>query len=195
MTRRRRIALLVLAAALALAAAYWCLAYGPRGLQRYPPRETSPYTLPFEGERWVCQGNNGCISHSGVLEFGYDFYMPQGTPVLCARPGVVRACRDDLDAIGTRAPANFVLVDHGDGTLAWYGHLRKGGVRVKPGERVERGQDIARSGWTGRAMIPHLHFEAIRDAPGARETIPLTFRDVAGDGIPRAPWFTRRAAR
>src|SRR5205814_4679333 len=124
-----------------------------------------------------------------------DFYLPQGTPVLAARPGVVRSTRDDADAIGPSAPANFVLVDHGDGTLAWYGHLRKGGALVVRGDRVERGQELALSGWTGRALLPHLHFEVIRDAPGARETLPVTFSDAAGDGIPRAPCLAWRCAR
>src|SRR5207237_10013760 len=132
------------------------------------------------------------ISHFDSIEFAYDFYMPEGTDVLAARGGVVRATRGDVPdrKIGREAPANYVSVDHGDGTVGWYFHLKQGGPLVKPGERVERGQRIALSGWTGRAMIPHLHFEVTTEA-GARETIPITFSDAAGDGIPRPPFFAR----
>jgi murein DD-endopeptidase MepM/ murein hydrolase activator NlpD len=168
----------------------WVGCFGPRDLWRYPPKIESPYRLPFEGERWVCQGNNGMFSHfRGRLEFAYDFYMPEGTAVLAARGGVIRATRDHLTEHGYQLPANFVSVDHGDGTLGWYLHLEKGGALVRPGERVEQGQRIARSGFTGNALLPHLHFEVTRDAPGARETVPVTFADAAGDGIPRAPWL------
>lgn len=169
------------------ALALWIGCCGPRGLDRYPPREGSPYRLPFAGRRWVCQGNNGVISHNGAQEFAYDFYMREDTPVLAARAGTVIATRADRDTIGTSAPANFVAVDHGDGTVAWYLHLRKGGVLVAVGARVGEGAEIARSGWTGRAMIPHLHFHVTRGEGG--ETIPVTFRDAEGDGIPRAPFF------
>ncbi len=186
--RARPVILLVVAAAFGA----WGLRCGPRDLERYPPKETSPYRLPFDGRRWVCQGNNGTISHFGAGEFAYDFYMPEGTPVLAARAGVVRSTRADRDSIGTDAPANFVCVDHGDGTLGWYLHLRKDGVLVAPGARVEPGQKIALSGWTGRALIPHLHFDVTHDRPGTRETIPVTFSDGGGDGIPRAPWCEGR---
>lgn len=161
---------------------------GPRGLERYPAKAASLYRLPFEGTRWVCQGNNGYLSHFEDDEYAYDFYMPEGTPVLAARGGVVRDTRADRNEIGTSKPANFVLVDHGDGTLGYYVHLQKGGVRVVRGQRVLQGDLVGLSGWTGRALIPHLHFEVIRDVPGSRITVPVTFADAPGDGIPRAPW-------
>jgi murein DD-endopeptidase MepM/ murein hydrolase activator NlpD len=62
-------------------------------------------------------------------------------------------------------------------------------VLVKPGQRVQRGDEIGRSGWTGIALIPHLHFH-VTDAHG--DTVPVTFSDIDGDGIPRAPWFVGR---
>jgi murein DD-endopeptidase MepM/ murein hydrolase activator NlpD len=183
---------LAFAAVFLAAVGLWIGCCGPRNLERYPKKETSPYRLPFAGSRWVCQGNNGVISHSGGIEFAYDFYMPEGTDVLAARGGVVLATRGDVPdrRIGRDQPANYVAIDHGDGTVGWYLHLKQGGPLVKPGERVERGQRIALSGWTGRAMIPHLHFEVTSGSEG-RTTIPVTFADADGDGIPRAPFFAR----
>src|SRR5438046_940695 len=91
--------------------ALWMARCGPRHLEQYPPREKSPYRLPFEGRRWVCQGNNGVISHHGAQEFAYDFYMPENTPVRAARDGTVIATCNDRDSIGLNAPANYVAID------------------------------------------------------------------------------------
>jgi murein DD-endopeptidase MepM/ murein hydrolase activator NlpD len=189
-TRRRRRAFAPLALVALGALAAWGACCGPRHPERYPPRATSPYRLPFAGRRLVCQGNNGAISHHGWEEFAYDFYMPEDTPVLAARGGRVIRAVNDHDSFGFDAPANLVAVDHGDGTVGWYLHLRKGGALVAPGALVRRGDEIARSGWTGRALIPHLHFHVTRGEHG--ETIPVTFADADGDGIPRAPWWTGR---
>jgi murein DD-endopeptidase MepM/ murein hydrolase activator NlpD len=164
----------------------WFALYGPRHLSRYPKVEGSPYVLPFRGPRWVCQGNNGIFSHHGWQEFAYDFYMPEDTPVFAARAGVVVETRADSNVIGFHAPGNYVLVEHSDRTFGWYYHLRKDGVLVARKQIVRQGEEIARSGWTGIALIPHLHFQ-VTDPEG--NTIPVVFSDVPGDGIPRAPWF------
>lgn len=185
---RCRVARRVLAASLAVLLV-WLGSCGPRGLDRYPAREGSPYRLPFHGRRWVCQGNNGVVSHHGWQEFAYDFSLPEDTPILAAREGVVVETRGDREGFGPDRPANHVAVEHADGTRAWYLHLRKVGVLVKVGQRVAQGQEIARSGWTGRAMIPHLHFH-VTDRPGS--SIPVTFADADADGIPRSPWFAGR---
>jgi murein DD-endopeptidase MepM/ murein hydrolase activator NlpD len=50
-----------------------------------------------------------------------------------------------------------VEVDHGHGITTVYAHASE--VLVQPGQRVERGDVIARVGETGRATGPHLHFE------------------------------------
>ncbi len=161
--------------------------YGPRNLDRYPDRASSPYLLPFEaGTRARCvQGNNGLVSHNGKGEFAYDFFMPTGTTVHAARAGVVVGVKEDSNAImsGKGSGNNYVRVRHEDGTIASYLHLQQGGALVKVGQQVAQRERIALSGNTGRSMMPHVHFHVRQ---GGRQ-IPVTFRDVkTGRGIPRS---------
>ena len=87
------------------------------------------------------------------------------------------------DGNGRHAEDNLITVDHGDGTIGWYLHLRQGGSFVKPGQRVRQGEAIGASGNVGMSLLPHLHFD-VTDDGGV--LLPVTFADVASDtGIPR----------
>ena len=80
---------------------------------------------------------------------GLDFAVPKGTPVFAANAATV------LLASPLYFEGNCVVLDHGQGLLSLYLHLSE--IKVKPGERVEGGQEIGLSGGTGRATGPHLH--------------------------------------
>jgi len=115
----------------------------------------------------------------GVLTYdghrGTDFQvrdlarMRVGVPVVAAAPGVVRSVRDAMpdtgkkayDARGEtdRALGNAVAVEHGNGWTTFYGHLRSGSVKVRPGDRVAAGQILGQVGFSGDTEFPHLHFE------------------------------------
>jgi murein DD-endopeptidase MepM/ murein hydrolase activator NlpD len=68
---------------------------------------------------------------------------------------------------------NTTVLDLGHGQFAHYMHLKPGSLRVKSGERVRRGQVIARVGNSGSSFEPHLHFEVT--------TSPLA---IVGEGLP-----------
>lgn len=55
--------------------------------------------------------------------------------------------------------ANYVIIDHGDGTTAEYFHLYKNTITVRAGEHVEQGQVIGQVGSSGCSTGPHLHFK------------------------------------
>lgn len=73
------------------------------------------------------------------------------------------------------ADGNSIVLDLGRGRYALYAHLRAGSITVKAGDRVKRGQAIARVGNSGNTLAPHLHFH-VMDSP-----LPL-----ASSGLPYA---------
>ncbi len=148
------------------------------------------YALPFpRGQTFsVLQGFHGGFSHHGSNEFAVDFDCPVATPVLAARPGIVVVANATAQGSGTTPEfleykrTNFVIVMHDDGTLGEYMHLAPASVQVKPGQRVERGQELALSGNTGFSSTPHLHFQvmtAARDGITAR-SFPFTMAVAPG---------------
>ena len=56
------------------------------------------------------------------------------------------------------------MVDLGGGRFAFYAHLQKGSLKVRPGDRVRRGEVIARLGNSGNTSAPHLHFHIVDNA-------------------------------
>lgn len=159
------------------------------GSARTVPDETVRYAMPFGGDvpRCVGQGMEGGITHVGPFRFAIDFDMPEGTPVVAAREGVVLLAEDGHGPGGPDPrflrEVNRVVIAHADGTLARYVHLRKG-LAVKPGQRVAAGQRLGDSGSSGQASAPHLHFDVgILEAEAEGFSIPVRFGDAAGEGI------------
>jgi len=75
---------------------------------------------------------------------------------------------------------NHVILNLGGGRFAAYGHLQTGSVRVRVGQRVRRGQVLARVGNTGPSGGPHLHFQ-VSDGPQplASDGLPFVFRQFS----------------
>lgn len=144
--------------------------------------------LPFsEGTTCeVYQGHGGEFSHSRLNYYAWDFGLPHGSPVCAAAPGRVVRVKQDSDEGGLEPKhfntGNVVILDHGRGLFTQYLHLQQGSACVIEGQLVSGGQMIARSGNTGYSSVPHLHFQ-VQDASG--QSLPATFLDVSGDGIPR----------
>jgi len=154
--------------------------------------ETEPdpdfvYAVPFGGfaRRPLIQGFDGEGTHLGSMRYSLDFGMPEGTPVLAAREGVVLYLQDGFTE-GRADPrllerANLVVVAHEDGTMASYGHLRAG-LSVAVGDTVSEGELLGMSGRTGFAGQPHLHFHVgVRMLGEPGRTIPIRMRDRDGE--------------
>jgi len=72
--------------------------------------------------------------------------------VEAADAGVVAYTGNELHSYG-----NLILIKHADGWISAYAHCDQ--LLVKRGDKVARGQVIARVGSTGNVSEPQLHFE------------------------------------
>lgn len=104
---------------------------------RYPP-QAHRYPLPWRGGPFrMTQGPNGTFSHTDAKSrYAMDIAMPEGTPIIAARSGVVVKTENEQAGRGSDASGNFVRVRHDDGTEGVYLHLKQGSVSVRAGQRV-----------------------------------------------------------
>ena len=107
--------------------------------------------------------------------------------VLAAGTGVAAAAsaRTWRPRENTRDPAgNHVVLQLGNGEHALLAHLRRGSLRVKPGQRVRQGDALGRCGNSGNSSEPHLHFHVQDRAKlfGPARGLPVEFRDYAANG-------------
>ncbi|HJU19147.1 MAG TPA: M23 family metallopeptidase, partial [Stellaceae bacterium] len=91
----------------------------------------------------------------GTRNEGVNIAAPRDAPVKAADAGVVAYVGNELRGYG-----NLILIKHAQGWISAYAHC--GAVLVKRGEKVHRGQVIARVGATGDVREPQLHFELRR---------------------------------
>ncbi len=91
---------------------------------------------------------------------------------------------------------NFVLLDLGQGRHALYAHLQPGSLRVKPGDRVKRGQVLGLVGNSGNSTEPHLHFHLTNGvSPLTSEGVPYVFDSFEAAGQPRTNEIPMQNAR
>lgn len=159
--------------------------------------------LPFRGSWLVTQGHDGEHTHQGAWRHGLDFEVAdrQGRrhretgqssqdwlcyrlPALAPAAGtvvrVVDGCKDQApgDADTESNWGNVVVVHHGPGVFSLIAHLSFGTIAVREGQVVAAGQELGRVGSSGRAPVPHLHFQLQATPMIGDPTIPLEFGDV-----------------
>ena len=142
-----------------------------------------PYRAPFAvaNEHQISQSFPVGITHTTPDSwYAVDIAMPIGTDIYAARGGMVFEVastnfRGGTDPDEDAASANIVRIMHDDGSHAVYAHLNWNSIRVRPGDRVERGEYIADSGNTGFTTGPHLHFAVMINRGMRLESVPVTF--------------------
>ena len=136
---------------------------------------------PTEGQRIRCEDYMGRIfpycydGHLGsdfILLGGFET-MDQGSArVQSALAGVVIDIEDghydrchadaltaDVSCDGYPMQANYVTIEHDNGWITDYYHLKSGSITVSIGERVNCGTLLGLIGSSGYSSAPHLHFE------------------------------------
>lgn len=124
-------------------------------LLAHPAPETKTITSPYGWRR---------RPFSGRIQFhkGIDYAAPLGSPVVAANDGVVikvvSGCRDFRNRSCGSQYGNWVEIDHGNGMVAIYAHLRQNSITIKKGMKVKRNQKIAKVGSSGWSTGAHLDF-------------------------------------
>lgn len=148
----------------------------------YAATHPSPFTfkLPLKGEwhalvdetqhhqkkHWAVFAYDIVVQTDGRLHVGLNVkenHFAWERPVFAIADGIIEEAKDKYNdhPIGRPGPgtfANLVRLDCGGGVYADYVHLRQGSLVVKKGDKVERGQVLARVGNSGASGVPHLHF-------------------------------------
>jgi murein DD-endopeptidase MepM/ murein hydrolase activator NlpD len=101
---------------------------------------------------------------------GMDIVAPRGTPILAPADGRV------VDVGRQVGYGKLVTIDHGNGIRTRYAHCDE--IMVRPGQRVSRGDEVARVGRTGVTTNYHLHYEVLVNG---RQVDPRNF--IFGDVI------------
>jgi murein DD-endopeptidase MepM/ murein hydrolase activator NlpD len=91
------------------------------------------------------------INGKSAYHQGVDIRGRAGSDVKATANGIVKKANYD------RGNGRYVLIDHGNGFITKYAHLKKS--LVQKGDTVERGQVIGLVGSTGRSTGPHVHYE------------------------------------
>ena len=103
----------------------------------------------FFGDRRIYAYTNGKSSTS--LHYGDDYGVPTGTEVFACGDGKVVMAENRIST------GYSIVIEHLPGLYSLYYHLNE--MSVKEGDIVKQGQLIAKSGSTGLATGPHLHWE------------------------------------
>lgn len=145
------------------------------------PKGQKSHELGQYGDLWWVPGGRYSQAYGNRrdgYEYGYhdgvDIAVPTGTGLAALTDGIVVYAGDaggDGLRVGIKAP---------NGRVYYYGHLSALDVRV--GDRVSRGQVVARSGNTGRSTGPHVHFELDRRGDGGAGDSPQKFLARWGGG-------------
>lgn len=138
------------------------------------------YIYPVSQYLTITQGYHS--GHKGV-DFGWtSLYSNQ--PIVSIEDGTVVTAVDGYNNTypNKKIYGNYVVVKHSDGNYSLYGHVLKGSICVKRGQKVSKGQQIARMGNTGYSMGQHLHFEFRKGGNSKSYSVdPLDILMVEGD--------------
>jgi len=113
-----------------------------------PPRSGAGFDWPLSGKIASRFGPR----EGGMHNDGINILAALGTPVKAADAGIVVYASNALEGYG-----NLLLVKHAGGWITAYAHNER--LLVRPGQKVKRGEIVARVGSTGGVAVPQLHFE------------------------------------
>lgn len=145
------------------------------------------FAIDFQISVDVAQGQRS--NHKGDGSKNSDYYA-YGQDILAPADGTVVQV---VDGVPENPPGvtdiyyrfgNAITLSIGSGEYAVLAHLQPGSAKVRVGDRVSRGQVIARCGNSGNSTAPHLHFQ-LSDSPtlSLASSLPAQFVRVVRQGV------------
>ena len=113
-----------------------------------PARTGKGFLWPVKGKLLSSYGGKS----EGLQNDGINIAAPRGAPVRAAENGVVAYSGNELRGFG-----NLLLLKHSGGWITAYAHNET--LLVKRGDKIKKGQTIAKVGSSGSVQNPQLHFE------------------------------------
>jgi len=171
--------------------------------ERFGKETPIPIHVPFFGEWTVTQGHNGKYTHKDDWRHAWDFeitdddgktYKNDGDvaqdyycfdkSIIAPADGTVEEVVDDIDdnTIGERNLefnwGNTVVLKHSEFIFTKLSHLKQNSIQVKPGDKVKKGDVLAKCGNSGNSPYPHLHFQVQSTPYIGSKTIDYALSDV-----------------
>jgi len=177
-------------------------------------KDKTALTLPLSGAWTIYQGGAtvGENYHAASIDqrFAYDLSLVKdgslfsgdgtkdedfysfGQPVLAPAAGKIVSADDEF---ADNAPGkgndddppqgNSIVIDHGNGEFSMLAHLKAGSIKIKVGDTVKAGQELALVGQSGDSPIPHLHYHLQNTAVWQKgEGLPIQFTHMLVNGKP-----------
>lgn len=161
---------------------------------------------PWDGDFNI---NTGWRYSSGAPHYSWDIGCPIGTKLYAIGDGTIVDCNDGVKdqppgrPAGSGAPSNWIILRFtapksskyaGKTMYAYYQHLTKGGVKVKRGQKVKKGEVIGLSGNSGNTTGPHLHLTVLK--PGHTMNAATRYAYLSNPSMvawePRVAWMATR---
>jgi murein DD-endopeptidase MepM/ murein hydrolase activator NlpD len=167
------------------------------GINNYTDMDTGPGVLDYNcGSRT----NNG---HWGtdIDTWPFPWYMVQNNlvEVVAAAAGTIIGKWEsfDDDHCSCVGDPNGMIIEHADGSVAWYSHFKKNSATSKSvGETVAQGEFLGIVASSGCSTQPHLHFEVWEDYPIFDfETLIDPFQGPCNDLNPSSWWTDQKPYR
>lgn len=142
--------------------------YGYYSVNNFVDHNSTPNgnLLDFEcGQRTYDWGNGNHEGTDYVLwPYPWKRMQEEVMEIVAAAPGIIIDKRDgffDLNCINNGNPNwNGIIIEHADGSQAWYWHFKDGAITTKGiGDSVDLGEYLGAAGSSGSSVVPHLHFE------------------------------------
>ena len=120
----------------------------PKTVPPPPVQSGEGFLWPVRGKLLSSYGGKS----QGLKNDGINIAAPRGAPVVAAENGVVAYAGNELRGFG-----NLLLLKHSGGWITAYAHNET--LLVKRGDKIDKGQTIAKVGSSGSVQKPQLHFE------------------------------------